>query len=193
MSDERVVRLVQAFDSSLDEGIALVVADPEVIHLRTSLGETPLHLLCLGSEIEAIRELIRRGAEVNTVNDCGSTPLSDAALTGRVDVVRLLLQSGASLWLDGQHDLTLHEAVRGGDFEAVKVIVEAGADVNEQADALSETALHIAVEDDKYEIAQLLLSRGADPLLRRLFDETALDVAREHASERCLALLSIKH
>ncbi|CAM4007678.1 ankyrin repeat domain-containing protein [Roseateles saccharophilus] len=192
MNDERVVQLIQAFFSSLSEGVALLVADPGVVAARTSLGETALHYLCVENQVEAVRELMRRGAAVDTVNEVGSTPLSDACSLGYLDLVQTLLEAGASLWLEGQHDPTLHQAVRGANVEIVKLILDAGASVNEQAD-LSETALHIAVEDDHLEIAELLLSRRADPDLKRIFDETALDVAERHASTRCMALLSTKH
>jgi ankyrin repeat protein len=192
MSDERVVRLVQAFDSSLEEGVAVLATDPAAVHLKTSLGETALHLACFDSPIAAVQELIRRGAEVDTLSDCGSTPLSDAASIGRVELVRLLLDSGASLWLDGQLEPTLHQTVRGGHVDAVRLILEAGANVNQQAD-FADTPLHLAAEDDCLEIAHLLLEHGADPNLQNSYDGTALDVALRHSSERCIALLSIKH
>ncbi|WP_373716039.1 ankyrin repeat domain-containing protein [Roseateles sp.] len=192
MDDERVVKVVKGFFSSLHEGLAALAIDPSAIHARTSLGETPLHFLCVENQIDAVQALIQRGADVNTVNEVGSTPLSDACSLAYLDLVRLLLASDAVLWLDGQHDPTLHQAVRGGDVEIVRLILDAGANVNELAD-LSEAPLHLAVEDDKVEIAELLLARGADPALKRIFDESALDVALLHGSERCLALLSTRH
>lgn len=191
-NDERVVRLVQAFDASLEEGIARLEADPSVIHLRTSLGETPLHLACFDSPVEAVQQLIQRGAEIDTLSDIGSTPLSDAASIGRIELVRVLLESGASIWLEGQREPTLHRTVLGGHIEAVRLILDAGADVNEQGD-FAMTALHLAAEDDSHEIAELLIAYGADQSIESTYDGTALDLAIRDHRERCIALLSVKH
>lgn len=83
---------------------------------------------------------------MNTVNDVGTTPLSDAVSLGYAELTGFLLQSGAALKVEGQQDPTLHEAVLGGSLEIVTLILDAGADVNEQA-ALSETPLHLAAHE----------------------------------------------
>jgi ankyrin repeat protein len=192
MNDEQIVQLIVVFQSSVDEGRMLLEANPDLIEARTSLGETPLHFLCVENHIDAVRELVRLGAAVNTVNDVATTPLTDAASLGYVELVRFLLEAGASLWLEGQRDPTLHEAVRGGSVEIVKLLLDARAPVDEQDD-LSETPLHVAVADDRVEIASLLLSHGANPVRKGIFDRTALEIAREAGSEMCIALLSSKH
>jgi uncharacterized protein len=53
-------------------------------------------------------------------------------------------------------------AVRGGQMEVVKALLEAGADPNE---ALSDgqTALHLAAMNAHYELGVLLMEKGADP------------------------------
>lgn len=192
MNDERVVQLVKAFDISLDAGLAQLSADPTSLNLRSSLGETPLHLACFKTPVEGVRELILAGAELDTLSDCGSTPLSDSALVGRLDVVKLLLQSGAALSVQGQFDTTLLQAVRGKSIEIVQALLEAGADVNEQQTDFSETALHVAAELDLVDIAEVLLAHGADANTRSYF-ETALEVAVRLNNERCIALLSSTH
>ena len=53
-------------------------------------------------------------------------------------------------------------AVRGGHIDAARVLLEAGADVNETLpDGTS--ALALAVMNAHYELAALLLDQGADP------------------------------
>lgn len=191
MSGEGAYKLIAAFFSGVTDGIAMAAADPTLVHQRTALGETPLHYLCVENQLEAVQALAKRGAAINVVNDVGSTPLSDAASLGYAEMVRLLLTSGANLRVNGQSEPTLHQAVRSGDLETVRIVLDAGADVNERAD-LAETALHLAAEGDYVDIAQLLLTRGADQLLQRIFEETALDVAIRNNSQQCIALLSVK-
>lgn len=192
MTDDRVMGLLYAFDDSVGAGMAALRRNPDLLHARTSLGETPLHFLCVENRLDALRELVHSGAAVDTVNDLGTTPLSDAASLGYAELVEFLLASGASLRLEGQVDPVLHGAVRGGHIKVVEQLLAAGSLVNEQDD-LWATPLHLAVEDDRVEIASLLLAHGADPSIRRIFDETALDVARESGSELCVALLSPRH
>lgn len=192
MNDQGVVALVEAYERSLLEGNKLAVECPQLVFERTSLGETALQLLILGRSLDAVREIIKKGADVNTLSELGTTPLSDAASVGSHEIVAILLQSSASVTVEGLFNPLLHQAVLGGSTEVVQLLLDAGTEID-QKDNLSASALHTAVEDDKVEIVKLLLSRGANPLLMRIFDETALDVALKVGNSECIALLSTKH
>jgi ankyrin repeat protein len=192
MDDQGVVGLVDAYEHSVAAGIAVAVREPRLIRERTSLGETALHLLVLGESEEAVRSILQLGADPAALCDFGESPLSLAASLGRASLVRTLLQAGAPLAADGQLEPTLHKAVRSGSVETVRLILEAGADVNEQTD-FAEAPIHLAAEDDLVAIAELLIASGADPLLQTSFDGTALDVALRAGSTGCVALLTSKH
>jgi ankyrin repeat protein len=59
----------------------------------------------------------------------------------------------------------LHKAVREGDADKVKKLLDAGADVNvreSSKDRLQYTPLHWAANNGDLEIAEILISRGAD-------------------------------
>lgn len=175
--DEDAGRILCAFFTSVEDGLRLLEAEPGLINTRTGLGETPLHYLAVEDHIEAIKALVeRKGANVNTLNDFGGSPLSEAAGLGYVNLVKYLLSVGAKLQLPEQKESVLHAAVRSGSTELVKVILDAGAAVND-VESLDETALHIAAEDDHVEIVRILLAAGADPNAKRIFDETPIDVA----------------
>ena len=182
--DEAANRILQAFFTSVDDGLSLLATEPDLLNARTGLGETPLHYLAVENHIEVIKALVeKKGADVNTLNDFGGSPLSDAAGLGYVDLVKYLLSVGAKLQLPQQKELVLHAAVRSGSVEMVKLILSAGAAVND-VESLGETALHVAAEDDHVEIVQLLLEAGADLTAKRIFDETPLDVATYHGATK---------
>ncbi|WP_431103222.1 ankyrin repeat domain-containing protein [Roseateles noduli] len=189
MHDEDIVKLVRAYESDIAQGDALLTQRPELLNTRTELEETPLHLLCLGDSVEAVRALLARGAQINTLNFCGGSPLSEAAMIGRESIVQALLEHGALLSIPGQEEPTLQQAVRSGNVRVVDLLLDAGARVDERG-PLSQTALHLAVEDDRVEIAALLIARGADPSLMNGFNESAIEVARNHESARCVQLLT---
>ena len=88
---EGAKRLIDAFFESVDEGLRLLKAEPDLISVRDGLGETPLHYLAVENQLSAVRALVEHGAEVNTLNECGGTPLSEAASLGHVELVKYLL------------------------------------------------------------------------------------------------------
>ncbi|MES2258849.1 MAG: ankyrin repeat domain-containing protein [Pseudomonadota bacterium] len=185
-------RLIAAAFDSQDELLALLAAEPHLMHERTGLGETPLHYLAVENQLAAVKLLVEHGALVDTVNECGGTPLSESASLGYCELVAYLLSRDAKLHIAGQDEPTLHQAVRGGSAAIVVQLLSAGAAVNEQND-LRETALHLAAEsDDRIEVLEVLLNAGANTALCRIFDATALDVALESGSQRCAAALAAR-
>src|SRR5690606_16894885 len=58
-------------------------------------GTTPLHWAVYRNDLEAVKRLLKAGADARARNDYGATPLSEAAVTGNVEVIRRLLDAGA--------------------------------------------------------------------------------------------------
>ncbi|RQP21406.1 ankyrin repeat domain-containing protein [Piscinibacter terrae] len=182
-------RLIRVAFESPDAMAALLRQEPELIEERTGLGETALHYLSVENQLRAVVLLVEAGAQVNTLNSCGGTPLSEAASLGYVDLVEYLLSRGARLHIAGQGEPTLHEAVRSGNAEVVQLVLASGASIDEQNN-LGETALHLAAgDDDRLAALELLLKAGANPAVKRIFDETPLDVALKTGSTACAAAL----
>ena len=137
--------------------------------------------------IEAVKQHLDDGTEVNAKDGTGRTPLHWAAWVGHKEIAELLITAGADVNAkDGDGDTpldeavsegekeiadllrknggkhgTIHSAVGGGDVEAVKEFLAAGADVNAKAE-FGETPLHTAVSNDHKEIIELLIKEGAD-------------------------------
>lgn len=72
-----------------------VSANPKLVHARTELGSTPLHIAATLSSPDAAKSLIAKGADVSARDNNGATPLHLAAYTGKKEVAELLLNSGA--------------------------------------------------------------------------------------------------
>lgn len=123
---------------------------------------SPIKHCVSGENLLGLELLVAAGADVNAT-DAGSSPLATAAVFGRVEYVRLLLNAGAvpNQQSDGGGHTDLMSAVAGGNLEIVKMFVKAGADKNVLNPILRKTALDIAENRDKAEIAAYLRSVGS--------------------------------
>ena len=190
MTGDLAHRVIAAAFESPDSMLELVRAEPHLLEARTGLGETPLHYLVVENQLRAVILLVEAGAAVNTVSSVGGTPLSEAASLGYVEMVEYLLSRGANFCLPEQHEPTLHEAVRGGEPGVVKMLLNAGAAIDEQND-LNETALHLAAESaDRLGALEVLISAGADLSVQAIFYETPLDVALREGCDECAQALA---
>lgn len=100
-------------------------------HDPVMLNDTPLHAAAGFGRYDLVKDLLDRGAEVDSVNDWGQTPLILAASGYRVDgrVVELLLARGANVNhhdRDGRTALVNQLAFGSGDL--IKLLLAAGAD-----------------------------------------------------------------
>src|SRR2546430_12483690 len=90
-----LVKLVQfaVRDSKLAR--KLVKDYPEVLDLRTGLGETALHYLAVENYADAVQLLIDLGAEVNVKNEFGASALEEAMQVEAKETVEVLRRAGA--------------------------------------------------------------------------------------------------
>jgi hypothetical protein len=156
-------------EPELDVFDAAAVGD--VVRLQELLGEdagrarahagdgfTPLHLAAFCGQVDAVRLLIERGADVTAVaaNDMTVQPIHSAAAAGSTETVRLLLQAGAKP--DAQQSggwTALHSAALHGAVEMARVLLGAGASRDVKS-ADGRTASDLATEASQAEVLTLL-------------------------------------
>ena len=148
-------------------------------------GETVLMSAARAGSVQAVEALIARGTDVNAREETrGQTALMWAAGEGHADVIRVLLAAGADLGAvshapaeavaaggAGTYRRRVARidaftpflfAVRAGRLDAVRALLDGGADVNETTpDGTS--ALVIAAANAHWELSAFLLNAGADP------------------------------
>ena len=119
------------------------------------------------------RDLLKQGANANSVDEDGITPLM-IAVVGNVERVRALAEKGlGEAWQKGLKKVV--KAMRG-DAATAAALLDGGAEPNAQA-RRGVSPLALAVLGGKPEVVALLLDRGADPNARATRGETALMVA----------------
>ncbi len=156
-------------------------ADPNA---GLSPDEAPLMTAARTGKVDALKVLIAHGTNVEARDSRGQTALMWAAARDNGAAVRLLIEAGADTKVRTSNPprggrgsemsvfnsppptgfTALLFAVRAGSIEATKALLDAGADVN---DTLSDgqSALVVATANAHWELADLLLDRGADPNL----------------------------
>jgi ankyrin repeat protein len=82
----------------------------------------------------------------------------------RLDIAAFLIERGMSPdHMNVHHTTLLHDMAYTGDVEKAKLLLDAGADIDAVDDEFRSTPLGLAARFGKREVAELLLSRGADP------------------------------
>ena len=145
-------------------------ADPNVT--EPTRGQTPLMHAAHEGNVEAIRVLIYEGSPTTDfradVSARSTGPSEKPRIGGRIprinDPIGLRAHRDPT-WavnLEGWEMTPINWATREGHIEAVKTLLEAGADVHD-AKPDGRTNLILAIENRHYELAGYLIDQGADP------------------------------
>jgi ankyrin repeat protein len=128
-------------------------------------GETVLMTAARTGNVTVLKALLARGADIRTrERRKGQDALMWAAAENNAAAVTALIEAGADRDAKsaGGSFTPLLFAVRGGHLEATGALLDAGVDVNQSlSDGTS--ALVLATMNAHYELAGLLLARGANP------------------------------
>jgi len=173
----------------IDRGADVNATDWPALHTAISRGECR----------DTAELLIRRGADVNAKDTHGYTPLYYAIRhIDDPEFMSLLIANGAKL--DTKYpggETALQAAAITGRTDVVKVLLEAGADINARNDR-GQTALHAILDIKRFTYAQesrpkdmieALLAKGAEVNLKDNDGRTPLHVAAELAEGDIVELL----
>jgi ankyrin repeat protein len=129
-----------------------------------SLSDSPVADAAMNGDLEAVRTLVREGADVNAAQGDGMSALHWAAESGLVEMTDMLIYAGADLEAVTRigDQTPLHLASRAGMGATVEALLKAGADANGTTATGGATALHLAAASGSADAISLLLEAGAD-------------------------------
>ena len=105
--------------------------EPAVIDRGNSDEDDSLWAASRTGDIEQIKELLDKGADVNALEDGNMSALGFAAMANEIETMQFLLENGANPSIVGDDFNTpIHIAAFLGRVEAVNVLIEAGANIN---------------------------------------------------------------
>jgi ankyrin repeat protein len=129
-----------------ERAVELIADEPELVKTYSHDGWTPLHLACFFGHPTLAETLIAQGAGVNVRSD------------------------------NKMQNMPLHAAAGGRSKDAVRILLEHGAEVNARQEG-GWTALHAASQNGDAEMVRLLIAAGADVQIRAANQQNALDLA----------------
>jgi len=129
-------------------------------------------------QVEVVRDLIEKGANVNWKKQAGETALMKAAHGGHADVVRILIEKGADVNADDMSGETaLLAAALYGHTDVVRMLIEKGADVNAKDNTGGTALMRACGEHPHPDIVRMLIEKGANVNVKDSGGRTALDQA----------------
>ena len=203
--DQELVRICQRendsfeiFEKRVNEALAkganinAQVTVDEACSQRT-IGFTPLLYACDNCDIERVKFLIEKGADVNKKSDTGRFPLyvlfsswtSEIDGSKRFTIAQMLLNNGADITLKGPNNNGLFAIiVSNGDIECIKLFKEKGIDIHCVND-LSHNALTQAVwsGNGRLDIISQLFEWGCKPISDRAGFSLLHDAVRQNKIE----------
>lgn len=109
--------------------------------------------------LEMIKYLLEKGADINVKNEDGSTALMTASMYGNLEIIKYLIENGADINAKDNDDSTaLIYASKWGNLETVEYLVKNGADINIK-DIENKTALDWAANSRIEEVLKNAASK----------------------------------
>ncbi|MBZ5557580.1 MAG: ankyrin repeat domain-containing protein [Acidobacteriia bacterium] len=132
--------------------------------LRAAPSLSPVADAAMKGDRDAVRALLKQGADASAGQGDGMTALHWAAERGDAAMIEMLAYAGANaaaVTRVGQYT-PLHLASTAGSAPAVAALLKAGADVSAKTSTSGVTPLHLAASSGNADVVKLLLDRGAD-------------------------------
>ena len=121
--------------------------------------DSSIHLAARTGNIEAVKQHLAAGTDVNVKDTNRWTPLHYAAWKGHKKIVVTLIAKGADVNAKNRYGTPLHLPAGSGHKDIAKLLIANGADVNVK-DVGGDTPLDWAINRNHPEIADLLRKSG---------------------------------
>ncbi|XP_036408052.1 nuclear factor NF-kappa-B p100 subunit-like isoform X1 [Megalops cyprinoides] len=182
----------------VEQLVSVIVRIPQqrILDIRNHLRQTPLYLAVITRQPKVVDYLLRAGADPTLLDHNGRSVVHLAAALGDEVMLRVLLthlgERHAHLFNTADYSglFPVHLAVRKGGARCLRMLVEGGAKVNAADLKSGSTALHLAVKENLFTVACVLLNElKADVNARTFGGNTPLHLAACEGSPTLCSML----
>jgi ankyrin repeat protein len=193
--DDALFRSIRAKDTQQVERILAkgdVALDPARLPNRV---DKPLAFAAAYGNVDIVKMILARGADINGQVAYGDVPLIKAAEHGNRDIIVYLVEQGADV--NKPNDFGVSPFIGFCSAESVELVelvelgLRHGGRINESfvdnvppnKGEKNFTALQAAVAEGRTDVVKFLLAHGGDPNIKDSSGKTCLDLARERGQE----------
>jgi len=148
------------------------------------------------NDFQKVKELVSKGADVNSKDEQWFTPLHNACGDFRPNIalIKFLIDKGADIKADSKYNGTpLHWACYTGNLDVVKLLTEKGGNINLQDSYRGNTPLHDAAgaPEVNLKLVKYLISLGADVEIKNKHGKTPFEAAKNIRVKQILSSESV--
>lgn len=159
------------------------------INQKCKEGLSALHYAVAYNHLDVVKELFKRGADLNLPASKRKSCIIYAAVNGNFQMAEYLIQNGAKfLKTDAFRKNPLIYAIINGHVELTSYLLRLGSDFA-TGDSSNNTPLHYACAYGRYEIIGLLIAAGANPNVLNNWGYSPILVALIKKHMRCVEIM----
>ncbi|GFX74022.1 ankyrin-1 [Trichonephila clavipes] len=143
------------------EIVEILILEGNDLNFKDDFGSTALHYSSKNEHLDVVKILIRNGAVINIWNNMHVSPLFLTIENGNFEIIEFLIAEGADINLTNYlGHKALHFSILYRKKEVLEYLIQKGENVNDPCDGL--TPLQFAVQNNDFEMAQVLINNGAE-------------------------------
>ena len=176
----RQTALSKAAEKGHLEVVQMLLDHGALVDSENQDGWTPLLYAARYGHAKVVKLLLDKNADAKHQTKDERNALHLATFDGHAEIIKMFLDKDVPVnVIDSWGDSPLLNAANTND-EAVKLLLDAGADVNVKKNPQMKTPLHNAAQYGRVEMVKMLLAKGADVNARDSEGETPLDMCKKH-------------
>jgi ankyrin repeat protein len=199
--NDALLQAIQAKDIKLVDQIlakGAVTLDPP---RRSNEVNKPLAYAAAYGNVEIVKMILARGADIDGEVAYGDVPLIKAAEHGNNDIIIYLIEQGADVNKPNDFGISPFIGLCGTQsVELIELGLKHGGKINESFTNHASpyngkknyTAFQAAVAEGRTDAVKVLLDRGGDPTVVDASGKTSIDIAREKGREEIVKILMRK-